>query len=159
MYCRRVTSDGDMAGTYINSLEKNQLSLRIGIPTKNIDYWLARPALLGSWVVFMLNFSCSNETFCVLKPHQQTHTVAPHCGPHCHQLWVLLTQRLFVAQWDMRKKIRREMIEAGKTAKGKKRSLQDAQKAQASKAARPTPLALCGAHSECHRSTPGRAIA
>ena len=42
-------------------------------------------------IFFKEALPASNEKFCVLKPSAQTHTAAPHCGSHCHQLPVVLT--------------------------------------------------------------------
>ena len=58
----------------------------------------ARPALyydLGSFSIALPN---SNQTFCMLNPSARTHTAAPHCDSHCHQLRVALTLHILWRQ-------------------------------------------------------------
>ena len=60
------------------------------LKSDDVQWWVpssARPTtILGR---FQVSLPCSNDIFCVFKPSAQTHTVAPHCGSHCHQLRVL----------------------------------------------------------------------
>ena len=57
----------------------------------------ARPALLRSWVVFKLPPKLELDILHV-KPPARTHTAAPFCDSHCHQLRVVLTLRFLRRQ-------------------------------------------------------------
>ena len=81
--CLRESSDGSTAGFRISAAGYSTV---VG-PSSTTT-------ILGR---FQVSLPHSNDIFCVFKPSARTHTAAPHCGSHCHQLRVLLTLQFSVA--------------------------------------------------------------